>query len=84
MGKTYNKKYKVKIKLRVATKKDLIVIDKYTQGGKKKWKLKEGIPFWLINSKGEIENKNYILSDDTDKEDLALWMLHEQLLIPDK
>lgn len=82
MGKTYKKKYKVEIKLKVAQKKDLIEIDGYKKDGKKKWKLKTGIPFWLISSKGEIENKNYILSNETDKDDLAIWILKEQLLIP--
>ena len=83
MGKK-RKKYKTTITLQVASKEDLVEIDRITPSGKKIWKLREGLPFWLINSKGEIENRNYILSNNIDKEDLGLWMLHEQLLIPKK
>lgn len=82
MAKTWKKKYKIKLELKVAQKQDLIEISGYKPNGRKKWKIRSGIPFWLINSKGEIENKNYILSEDTDTEDLGLWLLNEQVLIP--
>lgn len=74
----------LEIKLRVARKDDFLELDKYLEGGKKKWKLRTGTPYWLINYAGDIENDPYILSDDTDKGNFADWLVREQVLIPVK
>lgn len=66
----------------MAKKKDFLEIDSYLEGGKKKWKQKNGVPYWLINSKGIVENKNYILNEDTEKLSFATYLLNEQVLIP--
>lgn len=68
------------IVLKVANKKDFLELDKI-KDGKKIWKPKFGIPFWLYNSKGVIENKNYILSDDSDLEAFKQYLILEQVLI---
>lgn len=72
----------VNLKLRVGRKNDFIELDKYLESGKKKWKMREGIPYWCINSKGEVENDPYILSEDTDKSQFAELLVREQILIP--
>ena len=72
----------VNLKLRVGKKNDFIELDKYLEGGKKKWKMREGIPYWCINSKGEVENDPYILSEDTDKKQFSELLVREQILIP--
>lgn len=72
----------LEIELRVATKEDFIELDKYLEGGKKKWKMRIGLPYWLINVAGEIENDPYILDENTDKGDFADWLIREQVLIP--
>jgi len=74
----------LEIKLRVANKEDFLELDKYLEGGKKKWKLKIGVPYWMINYEGKIENDPYILTEDTDKGDFADWLIREQILIPVK
>lgn len=74
----------LEIKLRVARKDDFLELDKYLEGGKKKWKLKIGVPYWMINHAGDIENDPYILTDDTNKGDFADWLVREQILIPVK
>ncbi len=59
-------------------------LDKYIKKkGKdaKSWKMKHGIPYWLINSKGDIENANYILNENTDLEDFANYLNRQQVLI---
>lgn len=85
--KKKSKKEKIKVvettlKLKIATKKDLLILDKYKKGGGKVWKFKEGVPYWLINSKGKIENHHYILTEDTNPQDVADWLIREQMLIP--
>lgn len=70
------------IKLRVAKQGDFLELDKYIDGGKKKWKLRFGLPYWLINSKGIIENDPYILDEHTNTSDFADWLVREQVLIP--
>lgn len=79
------KSIKHEIKLRIAKKKDFLEVDKhYIKNGKKKtkWKLRVGVPFWMYNSKGEIENKNYIMHEDFDLDDLGIYLSKEQILIP--
>ena len=74
----------LKIELRLAKKIDFLEIDKYIENDKKKWKLIHGVPFWLINAKGDIENAPYILNEHTDKDDFADWLDRKQVLIPVK
>lgn len=74
----------LEIKLRVARKDDFLELDRYLEGGKKKWKLKIGVPYWMINYAGDIENDPYILTEDTDKGNFADWLIREQILIPVK
>lgn len=48
---------------------------------KKVWKPRFGFPYWLYNSEGVIENKNYILDENTDLEDFKIYLNNEQVLI---
>lgn len=75
-------RHTIRLKLKVAKSKDLLELDGYKKGGAKVWKLRNGFPFWLINSKGKIENKNYILNEDTDPADIGNWLARQQILIP--
>lgn len=80
------KKKKVKkitheIKLKIAIPMDLVELDGYKKGGGKKWKPRTGFPYWMFNSKGKIENKNYILDEHTDFKELANYLSREQILI---
>jgi len=89
MAKDKKKKKKLKkishqINLRIATKTDFLELEKYTQKkGKriKKWKMITGFPYWLYNSKGKIENKNYILNENTDLSSFSDYLLRNQVLI---
>lgn len=81
MKKKKNKKIKHEIKLIIAAPKDLIELDSYKKGGGKKWKPRMGFPYWMFNSKGKIENKNYILDEHTDLKELADYLSREQILI---
>lgn len=72
------------IMLKIAKKQDFLEIDEYTTQdgkGRKSWKIIKGFPFWLINSKGQIENKNYILDKYTDLQTFSDWLVREQVLI---
>lgn len=87
--KQKEKKPKIKainfeIQLRVAKQVDFLELDKYLEGGKKKWKARHGLPYWLINSKGVIENDCYVLDEHTNTSDFADWLVREQVLIPIK
>lgn len=75
-------KLEISLKLRIAKKHDFLDVEDSLPNGKTKWKMRLGVPFWLINSKGNIENKNYILTENTDKFDFADWLNKEQVLIP--
>lgn len=78
------KLFKKEIVLRLASKKDFLEVEKIEKrNGKdvKVWKIREGIPYWCINSKGEIENKNYILDENTDLEHFNILLLREQVLV---
>jgi len=73
-----------KIELKLAKKMDFLRLDKYVKKGNKNvksWKMEFGIPYWLYNSKGKIENKNYILSDSTDLTDFSDYLNRNQVLI---
>jgi hypothetical protein len=74
------------IKLRVAKKIDFLELDKYeTVPGKNKkkkvWKMIKGYPYWMFNSKGEIENNNYILDENTDLDEFNNYLVRQQILI---
>ena len=79
------KKIKAKINLRVAKRDDFMQIDKYVKKSNKqtkKFKPIYGKPYWMFNSKGVIENKPYILTEDTNFVDFADYLNREQILIP--
>ncbi|HET8829316.1 MAG TPA: hypothetical protein VFM79_08230 [Pelobium sp.] len=79
--KDKRKKIKHSFDLVVAKKSDFLEFKGYKEGGGKIWQTKTGVPYWCINSKGEIENENYIFKDTTDKETFALLLANEQILI---
>jgi len=66
----------------VALKSDFLELDKYLDGGKKSWKLRYGLPYWMINKDGQIENDCYILTENTDVQEFGMWLNLEQVLIP--
>jgi hypothetical protein len=73
------------IKLKIAKKKDFLEIDRYEKrNGKqiKVYKQINGMPYWLINSKGDVENKNYILNEETDLKSFSNYLVRKQVLIP--
>lgn len=75
----------IKLKLKIAKTADLITLDKYVmKKGKKtkKWKTRTGFPYWIMNSKGKIENKNYILNEHTDMKYFSELLVREQIYIP--
>lgn len=76
------KTIKTEIVLRIANKTDFIELEKIMSNNKKKWIPKYGVPFWLFNSDGEIENKNYSFTAETDLKDFNDWLVREQVLIP--
>lgn len=79
--KEESKVFKHPLKLRIASMVDFLQIEKY-EGKKKVWGIIKGKPYWCLNSKGVIENKNYILDEYTDLEQFKLLLIHEQVLIP--
>jgi len=73
---------KTTIKLRIAKRKDFLEFDKYKEDGKtRKYKMKLGVPYWMINSKSKIENHVYIVDPHTDLKSFALCLSREQILI---
>jgi len=68
----------------VAKKDDFLELERYLEGGKKKWKIRLGLPFWLIDSKGKIENDPYIIDEHTDLKEFGNWVSKERVLIPVK
>ncbi len=48
------------------------------------WKPSYGKPYWLINSKGVIENEPKLFSEETDVNDFGIYLSNEQILIPVK
>jgi len=72
----------VKINLIEATKDDILQLDFIYPSGKKKFKLRHGVPYWLLNSKGQLENKNYVISEHTDAKELGVYLSNKQIFIP--
>jgi hypothetical protein len=68
----------------VAEKDNFLELERYLEKGKKKWKLRFGLPYWLKDSKGEIENDPYILDEHTDTKEFAAWISKKRVLIPVK
>jgi len=73
----------VTIKLRQATSEDFFEVDYIKEGGGKAWKLKTGQPYWMKNSKGVIENKNYRTTEATNLETLGDYVKRKQIFIPE-
>ena len=80
--KTTDKIVTAEIRFKIAVKKDFLEVEKRIHGGKIKWKPMEGIPYWLINSKGKVDNKNLVFDRDTDLQQFGIWLHHQQILIP--
>ena len=76
--------YKIELKLKVAISKDFIEFSHFKADKKSRvFKMKIGHPFWLINSKGIIEEKNYCIKEDMDKDEFKILLMHEQVLVCD-
>ena len=65
----------ITIQLQHANKLDFLDLIK-----KGEYKVRLGVPFWLINSKGVIEPKNYITNENTTFNDLKEWFDRKQIL----
>lgn len=73
---------KTTIKLRKAKRKDFLEFDKYKKDGKtKKYKLKVGVPYWLINSKGKLEKYIYRTTNEMDMKSFGDYLIREQVFI---
>lgn len=79
------KKIEITIELVPATPDDLKELDYWKDLGdnvfKKVMKIKVGIPYWVINSKQEIEPFPYRTTLDTDVEMLANYLNENRILI---
>jgi hypothetical protein len=74
----------IRLKLKVATSKDFIEFSHFKADKKSRvFKMKVGHPFWCINSKGIIEEKNYCIKEDMDKDEFKILLMHEQILVCD-
>jgi len=69
--------YKVELELEHASKKDFANV---INSRKKEYQVRLGVPFWLINSKGEIEKRNYITNESTTFSKLNEWFNSKQIL----
>lgn len=80
---------KIEIQLKKATKKDFVKyagqVQKTDKFGKNymtnKYLPKYGMPYWLINSKGNVEKQNYIFTENTDTSEFGKYLIGEQVLI---
>ena len=79
-----HKEHVINLKLKVATSKDFIEFSHFKADKKSRvFKMKVGHPFWCINSKGIIEEKNYCIKEDMDKDEFKILLMHEQILVCD-
>ena len=69
---------KITITLELANKRDFV--DLVSLKPVKKYKIRIGVPYWLYNSKGEIEPNNYITSERTTFEELSNYFSRKQIL----
>lgn len=79
--KSEKSKYTAAIKLKVAKKIDFLEVEKVVKG-RKVWRAITGVPYWMLDSNGEIENKNYIFDDSTDFKTFSDYLNRKQILIP--
>mgnify|MGYP000224056246 CR=1 FL=1 len=70
--------YEVKIKLEHAKKTDFVELA--TSHPKPEYRVRLGVPYWLINSKGIIEHNNYITNDNLTFKQLADYFARRQIL----
>jgi hypothetical protein len=76
--------HKIELKLKLGSKLDFVEFSHYKENGKGKvYKFKYGVPYWCINSKGKIENKNYRTHENMDMDHFKELLIREQVLIPD-
>lgn len=72
------------MQLKQASRKDFLEHAGYTKKGSKnvkKWKPFYGVPYWMFNSKGVVEPKPYIFTENTDMDEFADYLNREQILI---
>lgn len=69
------------IQLKKAIKGDFLEVERINPAGKKVWKLIYGMPYWMINSKGIIENKNYRTTEATNLKSFGEYLKNEQIFI---
>ena len=72
------KQHKHTITLVHANKRDFLEL--VTSKPKPEYKVRLGVPYWLFNHKGEIEEKNYITNENTTFDKLKELFLREQIL----
>lgn len=70
--------FKITIELEHAKKQDFATLVRSKP--KKEYVVRIGVPFWLFNSKGEIEPKNYITNESTTFFQLNQWFSNKQIL----
>ena len=76
--------HKIELKLKIAKQEDFIEFSHFKADKKSRvFKMKLGHPFWCINSKGIIEEKNYCIKEDMDKDEFKILLMHEQILVCD-
>jgi uncharacterized FlgJ-related protein len=79
-----NKEHFLKLKLKIAKQEDFIEFSHFKADKKSRvFKMKLGHPFWCINSKGIIEERNYCIKEDMDKDEFKILLMHEQVLVCD-
>jgi len=79
-----NKEHFLKLKLKIAKQEDFIEFSHFKADKKSRvFKMKLGHPFWCINSKGIIEERNYCIKEYMDKDSFRLLLSNEQILVCD-
>lgn len=78
-------KFTIELELVKATSTDLKELDffRIDENGKKegKFKLRENLPFWLLNSDGELESHIYFLNDSWNPKDIKTYLENGQIYI---
>lgn len=70
--------YKITLELEHANKRDFAEL--ITSDPKPEYKVRIGVPYWLFNHKGEIEQKNYITNENTTFSKLNEYFSRKQIL----
>ena len=78
--------FKVNLELVPATANDFKEIDYYKDMGygnqqKAMYKMRLGIPYWLVNSKGELETHPYRTTLETDADAIAYYLKTDRIFI---